>query len=152
MPHFHTTKILSITAEQAYAIASDVGAYKEFLPLVVRSTIRGERTPAGTGESFDAELVVAYEKFRLRETFISRVTIQPGTRTVVAQSSDGPLKFMETVWQISALTPTTCEISFKVDYALRSLPLQFMVGQVFEFAVQKIMIAFEERGRKLYVS
>jgi coenzyme Q-binding protein COQ10 len=150
MPHFQTTKTLSITAEQAYAIAADVGAYKEFLPLVVRSTIRGERIAVGAGERFDAELVVAYEKFRLRETFVSAVTLEPDAKTVIARSSDGPLKSMETVWRISALSPTTCEISFKVDYALRSLPLQFMVGQVFEFAVQRIMNAFEERGRKLY--
>jgi coenzyme Q-binding protein COQ10 len=146
MPHFGKKRTLTITADQAYAIAADVAAYKEFIPLVQRSTRQG----SGGHENFDAELVVAYDKLRLRETFVSAVTLAPDSRTVTARSSDGPIKHMETVWRITPVSAGSCEVSFTVDYALRSLPMQFMVGQVFDFAVQKIMASFEARGEALY--
>jgi coenzyme Q-binding protein COQ10 len=150
MPKFTTVRRVPLAAAQAYAIAADVASYKDFLPLVQRSVIRGQRRPEGTGESFDAELAVAYEKLRLRESFISRVTLEPDQLRVTARSSDGPVKALETVWQIRPLAPNTCEVSFIVDYTMRSLPLQLVVGSAFGYAVDRIMAAFEARGRQLY--
>jgi coenzyme Q-binding protein COQ10 len=152
MPHFSTTRTVNLTADQAYAIASDVNAYKDFLPLVKRSTIRGKRNVTGQTESFDADLMVGVEKLAMRETFTSHVIVDSGQRIVTATSSDGPMKSLKAVWKIASVSASKSEVSITVDYTFKSMMLQLMAGGMMDFAAQKIMQAFEERGRQLYGS
>ena len=149
MPKFSTTRRVDLTVDQAFAIAADVESYKDFLPLLKRSVIRGERKVDGHTTSFDADLQVAVEKLGFTETFTSQVTTDSETHQVTATSSDGPLKSMKTVWNIVA-AGTQTDVSITVDYTLKNMMLQLMAGGIADFAAQKIMTAFEERGRKLY--
>ena len=151
MPKFSTTRRVDLTVDQAFAIAADVESYKDFLPLLKRSVIRGERKVAGNTTSFDADLQVAVEKLGFTETFTSQVTTDSETHQVTATSSDGPLKSMKTVWNIVA-AGTQTDVSITVDYTLKNMMLQLMAGGIADFAAQKIMTAFEERGRKLYAA
>ena len=151
MPKFSTTRRVDLTVDQAFAIAADVASYKDFLPLLKRSVIRGERKVAGNTTSFDADLQVAVEKLGFTETFTSQVTTDSETHQVTATSSDGPLKSMKTVWNIVA-AGTQTDVSITVDYTLKNMMLQLMAGGIADFAAQKIMTAFEERGRKLYAA
>jgi coenzyme Q-binding protein COQ10 len=152
MPHFSTTKRVNLTAEQAFAIAADVTSYKDFLPLLERSTIRGERTNTNDGESFDADLTIGYSKLGVRESFKSHVVCDGLSHTVTATSSDGPMKSLKAVWKIVQTADGKTEVSIVVDYVLKSTMLQLMVRGLMDFAAQKIMQAFEERGRLLYSS
>ena len=151
MSKFSTTRRVDLTVDQAFAIAADVESYKDFLPLLKRSVIRGERKVAGNTTSFDADLQVAVEKLGFTETFTSQVTTDSETHQVTATSSDGPLKSMKTVWNIVA-AGTQTDVSITVDYTLKNMMLQLMAGGIADFAAQKIMTAFEERGRKLYAA
>ena len=152
MPRFTVTRRVKLTPDQAYAIAADVTAYKDFVPLVRRAAIRGQRTETPEGERFDAELVVAYDKLGLRESFVSRVLLEPGVHRVTARSSDGPVKNLETIWQIVPAASGESDVSFTIDYTMRSLPLQFLIGSVFNIGAERIMNAFEARGRQLYAA
>ena len=151
MPKFSTTRRVDLTVDQAFAIAADVASYKDFLPLLKRSVIRGDRKVEGHTTSFDADLQVAVEKLGFTETFTSQVTTDSETHQVTATSSDGPLKSMKTVWNIVA-AGTQTDVSITVDYTLKNMMLQLMAGGIADFAAQKIMTAFEERGRKLYAA
>jgi coenzyme Q-binding protein COQ10 len=150
MPHFSTKRVVELTADQAFSIAADVGSYKDFLPLLGRSALRGPRTQAGEEELFTADLQIAYEKLGFRETFTSQVTTNAVKRNVIATSSDGPLKSLKAVWQIVELSPNKSEVSITVDYALKNAMLQLVAGGMMDFAAQKILSAFEERGRVLF--
>lgn len=152
MPKFSTTRRVNITVEQAFAIAADVASYKDFLPLLKRSAIRGERKRVGDTEIFDADLQVAFEKLGLRETFTSQVTCNTSDHTVTARSSDGPMKALKAVWKIQTAHDGKTEVSITVDYTMKSMMLQMVTGGLTDFAAQKIMQAFEERGRRLYPS
>ena len=49
---------------QVFAVVADVAKYKEFIPLVERSTVRNSK-PGDMGcQSFSADLVVAFKKLR----------------------------------------------------------------------------------------
>lgn len=149
MPKFTATRRVDLTVDQAFAIAADVASYKDFLPLLKRSVIRGDRKVEGSLTSFDADLQVAVEKIGFTETFRSHVTTNSETHQVTATSSDGPLKSMKTAWTITA-AGTQADVSISVDYTLKNMLLQMMAGGIADFAAQKVMTAFEERGRKLY--
>jgi coenzyme Q-binding protein COQ10 len=152
VPHFSTSRKVDITVDQAFAIAADVGSYRDFLPLVERSTLRGARTKTDHGESFDADLAVGYSKLGVRESFTSHVVCDPLNSTVTATSNDGPMRSLKAVWKITSQPGGTAEVSITVDYALKSMMLQMMARGLMDFAAQKIMQAFEERGRALYGS
>ena len=150
MPKFSTTRRVNITVEQAFAIAADVASYKDFLPLLKRSAIRGERKRVGDTEIFDADLQVAFEKLGLRETFTSQVTCNTSDHTVTARSSDGPMKALKAVWKIQTAHDGKTEVSITVDYTMKSMMLQMVTGGLTDFAAQKVLQAFEDRGRALY--
>jgi coenzyme Q-binding protein COQ10 len=150
LPKFSTTRRVNLTVEQAFEIAADVGSYKDFLPLLMRSVIRGEKKRVGDVETFDADLQVAFEKLNLRETFTSHVISNAEDHTVTATSSDGPMKALKAVWKIVGADNGNADVSITVDYTMKNMMLQMVAGGLTDFAAQKIMQAFEDRGRALY--
>ncbi len=150
MPKFNVSRSVPYTAEQVFAIARDVARYKEFLPLVKRSVVRGANTDARGLEHFEGELTVAYDKLRIEEVMTSRVTVDPQALTVTAQSDQGPVKQLVSEWKIVPTGANRCDITFTVDYTLKSKMLQMVLSGMFDMAVRKVMSAFEERARVLY--
>ena len=150
MPQFSVTRSVPYTAEQVFAIARDVARYKEFLPLVKRSIVRGVRTDEQGREHFEGELTVAYQKLGIEEVMTSRVTVDPKALTVTARSDQGPVKHLVSEWRIVSTGENRCDINFSVDYTLKSRMLQMVLSGMFDMAVRKIMTAFEERARQLY--
>ena len=145
MPVFQTTRRVTVPADVAYAVAADVGSYREFLPLMQRSTVRGPRQAPAAGESFDAELSVAYPKLGLSESFVSRVETDGANRTVKATSRDAPFRAIETLWRISP-ADTGSDVSIRIDYAFRNPLIQLAAGGLMEMAIQKVMAAFDARA------
>lgn len=127
-----------------------MASYKDFLPLLKRSVIRGERKREGNIETFDADLQVAFEKLGLRESFTSHVVTDTKAYTVTATSADGPMKSLKAVWTIKASPDGQSDVSIAVEYTMKSMMLQMVASRLTDFATQKIMTAFEERGRTLY--
>ena len=150
MPHFTTTKRVNLSADQAFAIASDVGSYKEFLPLLNRSVVRGEQRSNGVETCFDADLQVALEKLGFRETFTSHVVTNSEEYTVIATSSDGPLKSLRAVWSIVEAGEGQADVTIAIDYTLKNMMMQMIAGSMMGFATEKMLQAFEERGQALY--
>lgn len=143
-------KAVTLSAHQAFDIASDVSSYKEFLPLVTRSTIRGIIKEQGDVKSFDADLMVAYVKLGLREGFTSHVECNQSAGTVTATSNDGPMRALKAVWQITAIDGSRSTVAIVIDYEFKSKLMQLASGSLMPRAVAKVLEAFEERGRKLY--
>ncbi len=152
MAHFQLTRRVNITADQAYAIAADVGSYKEFLPLVVRSTVRGPKKTSGSKTQFAGDLQIRVDKLNLTENFSSAVETDSELRLVTATSSDGPVKSLTAVWEIAPQGGTAADVTIKVDYVLKSMLLQLAAGRLVDYAALKILNAFEARADQLYGS
>jgi coenzyme Q-binding protein COQ10 len=150
MPQFSVSRSVPYTAEQVFAIARDVAHYRDFLPLVKRSIVRNAIKGEDGQDRFDGELTVAYAKLGIAEVMVSRVTVDPANFTVRAESHEGPVKHLTSEWRIVATGENRCDITFSVDYQLRSRALQFVLSGMFDLAVRKVMSAFEERARVLY--
>jgi coenzyme Q-binding protein COQ10 len=146
MPIFKTSRRVAVPAGIAYAVAADVAAYKEFLPLLERSLIRGNVTEKDGVKTFNAEVAVGYAKLNLRETFFSRVVCDSHKKTVTATSQEPPFKHMTAIWTIREVNGQS-DVSILIDYAMRSLFLQFAISAAMDTAVNKIMTAFETRAK-----
>ena len=151
MSHFRAKRLVAVPAGVAYAVAVDVAAYREFLPLLEESQIVGAVSEERGTRMFRAELAVGYSKLRIRERFISTVVCDDVKRTVTATSQEPPFRNMKTTWIIGG-SSGQAEVTIEIDYAMRNPLLQLALGGVMETAVKKVMVAFESRARSVYAA
>ena len=151
MPSFKAKRVVAVPSGIAYAVASDVGAYREFLPLLEESTVIGTVRESNGGRAFRARLVAGYAKLGLREQFVSDVSCDPSMLRVMATSQDAPFKQMKTVWKIVD-RGNQSDVSVEIDYAMRNAFLQMALAGVMELAVNKAMAAFEKRALAVYAA
>ena len=135
------------SADEMYALVADVESYAEFLPWCAASRIRS-REETGAGEVLDAELVVSFKVFR--ESFGSRVTLQPEKRVIDVEYLEGPFRYLNNHWNFKPVSESECEVDFFVDFEFRSRVLQSLIGVVFNEAMRRIVRAFEQRAEVLY--
>lgn len=152
MPKFNVTREMPYKAAELFAIAADVDAYKEFLPLVESSrSFERERVAEGV-ERFKGELRVRYKKLHIDETFVSNVIADAGARKVSSRSEGGLFDHVIAQWQFTDRKSGGSTVEFQVDYKARSRSLQFFMSGMFDYMVRKINNAFEARARELYHS
>ncbi len=118
------------------------------MPLCESLKIRG-RAEKGEGASvITAAMTVAYKL--IRQTFLSRVTLDRPNLKIVVEYLDGPFSKMQNRWSFKATGEDTCEVEFYIDYEFRSRTFGMLMGAVFETVFRKMAAAFEERADKVY--
>lgn len=147
MPRHAETKVLPYSAAQMYDLVADVASYPKFLPWTAAARIRS-RTPIEAGEVMEADLVISFKVFR--ERFGSRVTLLPGSQTILTEYIDGPFRHLKSVWRFCDLETGGCEVSFEVDFEFKNAILAGIIGLVFNEAMSRVVRAFEDRAAKLY--
>jgi coenzyme Q-binding protein COQ10 len=152
LPRFTATRRVNFSPQQIFEVVADVGSYKDFLPLVERSTVRNRKPAVDEYESFSADLVIGYKKLNIHESFTSQVETSLANLSVSAVSSGRAVKKLISSWQITAVEENKSDITFAVDYEMKSHLLQMLLGGMFDHAARKVMGAFEARAEKLYNS
>ena len=147
MPRHAETKVLPYSAAQMYDLVADVASYPKFLPWTAAARIRS-RTPIEAGEVMEADLVISFKVFR--ERFGSRVTLLPGSQTILTEYIDGPFRHLKSVWRFRDLETGGCEVGFEVDFEFKNAILAGIIGLVFNEAMSRVVRAFEDRAAKLY--
>jgi coenzyme Q-binding protein COQ10 len=149
MPSFRTTRRVPFTPRQMFDLVADVERYPEFLPLCEALVVK-HRERQGAMDVLVADMTVGYKA--VRETFTSRVTLDPAQYAVLAQGtsdSRGPFRRLENRWHFRA-APGGCEVDFSIAYEFKSMMLQMLVGALFDRAFRRYTSAFEERARAIY--
>ena len=144
MPEIREHRQLPFSAQQIYDLVADVAAYPEFLPWTQKARLRNVRE---TG--FEADLVLGFQF--IRETFTSRVTLDPGAYHVQAVGvGGGPFSKLINDWQIEPLTAASCDVHFCVEFEIRNFALRRVIEPVYVQAQRQVMGAFEARAKALY--
>ncbi len=149
MPSFQTNKRLPFTPRQMFDLVADVERYPRFLPLCEALVVRSREAKDGK-EFLVADMTAGYQA--IRETFRSRVTLDPVALTVDVEgvpNSPGPFRSIENRWRFEA-TPGGCEVAFFIAYEFKSVMMQMLVGALFERAFRRYVRAFEERAQEIY--
>ena len=150
MPTFSTTRRVAFTPRQMFDLVADVEKYPMFLPLCETLVVR-KREQAGDKQVLIADMTVGYTA--IRETFTSRVTLDPAALVVQAGSvpeyPSGPFRRVENRWSFVE-APGGCDVGFHISYEFKSLMLQALVGGLFDRVFRRYTQAFEERARAVY--
>lgn len=152
MPSFRTTRRVAFTPRQMFDLVADVDRYPQFLPLCEGLTVSSrQREGEGDREVLIAAMTVGYKA--IRETFTSRVTMDPARLTVTAQGAPelgGPFRRLDNTWSFREAPGGQCDVGFDITYEFKSMMLQALVGALFERAFRRYTRAFEERAEAVY--
>ncbi|KRE12986.1 cyclase [Bosea sp. Root483D1] len=147
MPMFNSTRRVKHSPAEMYALVADVEKYPQFLPLCEGLTVRRRTPREGGGEVLLADMTVGYKA--IRETFTSRVTLDPANRKILVEYVDGPFRYLENRWSFKPLDPG-CEVGFFISYEFASRMLGLLMGAMFDKAFRKFAEAFEKRADMIY--
>ncbi|MEJ8573188.1 type II toxin-antitoxin system RatA family toxin [Microbaculum marinum] len=147
MRTFKTRRTVAHSAEDMFALVADVERYPEFVPLCEALKVRSRSEKDGR-EVLVADMTASYKMFR--ETFTSRVTLDPANLEILVEYLDGPFKHLENRWRFESLSEETSEIDFYLEYEFRRRSLQLLMGAMFDAAFSRFADAFEKRADVVY--
>ena len=96
MPMFNSTRRVKHSPAEMFALVADVEKYPQFLPLCEGLVVRRRTPREGGGEVLLADMTVGYKA--IRETFTSRVTLDPANLKILVEYVDGPFRYLENRW------------------------------------------------------
>lgn len=148
MPSFATKRRVRHAAADMFDLVADVEKYPEFVPLCESLKVRNRADKDEGVTVITAAMTVAYKL--IRQTFLSRVTLDKPNLKIVVEYLDGPFSKMQNRWSFKPAGEDTCEVEFFIDYEFRSRTFGTLMGAVFDTVFRKMAAAFEERADKVY--
>lgn len=147
MPSFRTQRIVRYSPRQMFDLVADVERYPEFLPLCESLTVRSRETIPHDVERIVCRLVAGFGM--IRESFTTEVCLKPAQNRIDVRYLEGPFRKLDNIWEFRD-NGAGCAVQFFIDYEFRSLPLQMLMGGMFDRAFRKFAQAFEERAETVY--
>ena len=147
MPQYKTTRAVAHSAENMFALVADVERYPAFLPMCEALTVRS-RKQSGARTLLIADMTVGYKA--IRETFTSRVLLDPENRAIDVAYVDGPFRYLNNTWRFEPAGEGACTVVFDIDYEFKSRILGALMGAMFDRAFRMFTDAFKKRADAIY--
>jgi coenzyme Q-binding protein COQ10 len=148
MPQFSTTRRVQHSASDMFDLVADVERYPEFVPLCRSLVVRKRMSESDGKKVIVADMTVAYKL--IRETFTSRVTLDPAKFTILVEYLEGPFRRMNNRWSFRPAGASACDVEFFLTYEFRSRALGLLMGGIFDAAFRRFAAAFERRADQVY--
>ena len=152
MPSFRSTRTGRHAAEEMFDLVADVERYPEFVPLCQALKVRRHVDLEDGRRQVLADMRVGYKS--IRESFVSRVTLDRVRGEILVEYVDGPFRRMENRWRFAQVRDDgrsgRSTVEFFIDYEFRSRLFAALMGQVFEGAFRRFADAFERRADEVY--
>ena len=130
--------------EIIFNVIANIENYPSFLPWCIGARIIDTKNVSNIIIQ-KAELLISFKSFR--ESFISEVKLDKNNWTVNIVSNKKPFKILEGCWKINE-KKENCEVSFEINFELKSVILEKIIGLVFFQSVRSIVKAFEDQCLK----
>ena len=152
MPTFRTSRLVRHSAQQMFDLVADVEHYPAFLPLCQSLRVRA-RVPLEEGRTqVLADMRIGYKA--IRESFVSKVTLDPAKLAILVEYVDGPFRRMENRWTFVDKPDRdglpNSAVEFFLDYEFKSRMFGMLMGSVFDAAFRRFTEAFEQRANVIY--
>jgi len=147
MKTVHKSVLIWYSADEMYALVTDVAKYPEFLPWCDRSRVLEEDSAGMTAQ-------VGLSFGGLRQSFTTRNTHVPG-REVHLKLVEGPFSQLEGTWKFMPVgkgNERACRVELDLRYGFDNFALQALVGPVFDKIASTLVEAFVKRAEQVYGS
>lgn len=144
MPKLHESRILSYSHKQLFDLVMDVESYPKFLPFCIGSKILSRNENIVT-----AELTIQASLFKDSYTSLITPCFSKDEAKIEVEAITGPFKHLTNSWHFKKEGSRTI-VEFTLDFELKSLLLNKMVGGYLSDAYTKMINAFEKRAKEIY--
>ena len=134
--------LLPYTADEMYALVSDILTYPQFLPWCSGTEILSQQ-----GEELSAR--IGFSVGGVSQSFTTRNRLQSG-KEIAMQLVDGPFSQLEGRWRFEPLGDAGCKISLLLEYDFSSKMVGLVVGPVFNKIANTLVDAFQKRAVEVY--
>jgi ribosome-associated toxin RatA of RatAB toxin-antitoxin module len=145
MKTVHKSVLIWYSAEEMFALVTDVTKYCEFLPWCDRASVL-----ALEPDGMKAEIGIAFAG--IHQTFTTRNTHVAG-REVRMKLVDGPFSNLDGSWKFHPLGQPgqrACKVELQLQYSFKSATLAAVVGPVFDKIAGNLVDAFVKRAEQVY--
>jgi|TARA_B100000780_G_C21044175_1_gene419124 coenzyme Q-binding protein COQ10 len=140
------TKIISCNKKNLIDMVLDIEQYPNFVPWCLEGKIY-ERKNSENYIEIKADLKVG-KKF-INETYSSLVLYSKKKNLITVTNIKGPIKYLKNEWSFKEINNKT-QLDFSIDFELQNNFLNMIMKNYFNFGLNKITDAFEERAIKLF--
>ena len=145
MPKASVTRQITREKQKLINFVLDIEKYPEFIPFCIDSKVF-ERNDKKDEIAIIADLTIGKKPFI--DTYKSDVRYNKKNDTIHVTNIGGPLNHLENNWKFIQKDDFT-EVHFDVDFEIKNKLLDMIMTKSFEFGLNKIADAFQERAEKI---
>lgn len=147
MTAINTSKIVPYTAQEMYALVTNIEAYPDFLSWCVGSTVHHQ-----TEDEAKATLVISARGFTKSITTHNRMQ---KNKMIEMRLLEGPLKHLESFWRFESLENSTetapqCHIFFDIEFEFSNRFIRMALEPFFSKITDTLVDGFMARAAALY--
>jgi len=146
MPKASVKKLIECKKEQLIDLVLNIEKYPEFVPFCTDAKVY-EKKEKGNLLLIIADLTIGKGPFK--DTYKSEVKYNKKEDSILVTNLDGPLKHLKNAWNFKEKNNIT-EVSFEVDFELKNEFLNIVMTKSFQFALDRIAVAFQKRAEDLF--
>jgi ribosome-associated toxin RatA of RatAB toxin-antitoxin module len=145
MKTVHKSVLIWYSAQEMFALVTDVPRYPEFLPWCDRSAVLAE-----DADGMTAEVGIAFGG--IHQSFTTR-NIHRAPDSVDLQLIKGPFSQLSGQWLFSPVgdgSQRACKVDLTLNYGFSSATLSALIGPVFDKIAATLVDAFVKRAEQVY--
>jgi len=146
MPIASVKRLIECEKHQLIDLVLDIEKYPTFVPYCIDAKVH-ERNDTGDFINIIADLTIGKGLFK--DTYKSDVKFNKKNDSIYVTNIDGPLKHLDNKWTFEDHKEAT-EINFDIDFEIKNKFLNILMTASFQYGLDKIADAFQERANKLF--
>jgi coenzyme Q-binding protein COQ10 len=139
-------KIISCSKKNLIDMILDIEQYPKFVPWCLDGKIY-EKKDSKDFIEIKADLKIG--KRFINETYSSLVLYSKKKDLITVTNIGGPLKYLKNEWVFKEINNKT-QLDFSIDFELQNNFFNIIIKNYFNFGINKITDAFEQRAIKLF--
>jgi|TARA_B110000879_G_scaffold194879_1_gene263074 coenzyme Q-binding protein COQ10 len=146
MPRASVKRLIECEKNQLIDLVLDIEKYPTFVPYCIDAKVY-EKNDTDDFINIIADLTIGKGPFK--DTYKSDVKFNKKNNSIYVTNIDGPLKHLDNKWTFEDHKEGT-EIYFDVDFEIKNKFLNILMTTSFQYGLNKIADAFQDRANKLF--
>jgi len=146
MPRASVKRLIQCDKKQLINLVLDIEKYPVFVPYCIDAKVHEKK------DTVDFVIIIAdltIGKGPFKDTYKSDVKFNKKNNSIYVTNIDGPLKHLDNKWTFEDHKEGT-EIYFDVDFEIKNKFLNIFMTTSFQYGLDKIADAFQERANNLF--
>ena len=149
MPKASVKRLIECKKKDLINLVLDIEKYPEFVPFCFDAKVY-ENNDEGDFIKIIADLTIGKGPFK--DTYKSDVIFNKNEDSIHVKNIDGPLNHLSNNWKFFDKKNGITEVTFDIDFEIKNKFLNSLMIVSFQFGLEKIADAFQNRAEQLFSS